>query len=125
MPGDLYAVGGPSSSSCGTLSMRHPELTRPSLPVGGHGLPKDLHLRHFCASCPDPRLAGEVVFFLLQSAAEVIQLNGRIRRSRVRRAFPRQPQFGLVQERSSFPNIFIACASESDALSHFLCRLIL
>jgi hypothetical protein len=56
---------------------------------------------------------------LLQVAGESIQLNGRIRRSLVLDAFPRQPQLGFVQESSSFPNIFIASASESDALSHF------
>lgn len=40
-------------------------------------------------------------------------------------ALPCQPQLGLVQARSSFPNIFIASVSERDALVHFLCKLML
>lgn len=60
-----------------------------------------------------------------QVAGDSIQLNRRIRRSFVLEALPCQPQLGLVQARSSFPNIFIASVSESDALVHFLCKLML
>ena len=37
--------------------------------------------------------------------------------------FPCQPQFGVAQEISSFPNISIASVSESDAFEHFRWRL--
>lgn len=46
------------------------------------------------------------------------------RRSLVLDALPCQPQLGLVQASCSFPNIFIASASESDAL-HLRCKFML
>jgi hypothetical protein len=56
---------------------------------------------------------------LVQGAADNIQSKDRIRRSFVSEAFPCQPQFRLVQEIFSSPNIFIAWMSESDTFEHF------
>jgi hypothetical protein len=66
---------------------------------------------------------GTAAFLLLaqngvQVAGENIQLKGMIRRSLVLEILPRQPQFALVQEISSFPNIAMAWTSDSDALEH-------
>lgn len=58
-----------------------------------------------------------------QLVADTIQSKGRIRRILVFEAFPCQPHFGLSQEISSSPNIFIASISESAGLTHFLCKL--
>ena len=56
---------------------------------------------------------------LVQGAGDNIQSKDRIRRSFVSQAFPCQPQFRLVQEIFSSPNIFIAWMSESDTFEHF------
>jgi hypothetical protein len=81
-------------------------------------------MRMFPSALPDAgrgrsREAERASLMQCQDAGEKIQLKGRIRRTLVLDAFPRQPQLGFVQERSSFANIFIASASERDTLPHF------
>src|SRR4029077_4232824 len=61
---------------------------------------------------------------LLHVAGARTQSKGRMRRSLVLRAFPCQPQLGLVQAISSLPNILMASVSESEVLLHFFSRLI-
>jgi hypothetical protein len=63
------------------------------------------HARRAPQTFPGGRAAS---LMQCQDAGEKIQLKGKIRRTLVFDAFPRQPQLGFVQERSSFANIFIA-----------------
>src|SRR5262245_19194349 len=71
-----------------------------------------------------PRLTGSkyssallVVIENAQVAGENTQSKGKIRKSLVLDAFPRQPQSEQVI--FSLPNTFIASVSESDELGHF------
>src|SRR5271156_4718339 len=47
-----------------------------------------------------------------------------MRRSSVFKALPRQPHWGLAQERRSAPKSSIASVSESEVLEHFRSRMI-